>query len=168
MNNPKDEGGRTVTTRTVELIVASLFMAVAAAVMYDSWRIGARWGDFGPEAGYFPFYVGLIMFLASAATFMVNLFSSSSDTENFVEREQFWHVLHVLAPAIVFVALIGWLGMYVATAIFLTGFMWLIGRYPHYGAALTGVGVALFLFWLFERTFLVPLPKGPLESALGY
>jgi hypothetical protein len=30
------------------------------------------------------------------------------------------------------------------------------------------VGVPLFFFIVFERWFLVPLPKGPIENLLGF
>ena len=77
--NPSENGREgvredTVSKRTMELVVAALFMAVAALVMWENWRLGAGWASDGPEAGYFPFYIGLIMFIASAATFGINLF----------------------------------------------------------------------------------------------
>ena len=43
-------------------------------------------------------------------------------------------------------------------------------RHGRHGAALTAavsVGVPLFFYVVFERWFLVPLPKGPLEALVG-
>jgi hypothetical protein len=59
----------TVSARTMELVVSGAFVALACLIMYDNWRIGARWASDGPQAGYFPFYIGLIMFVASATKF---------------------------------------------------------------------------------------------------
>lgn len=157
----------TVANRTMELIVAGCFIAASIIVMWDNWRIGARWLEDGPQAGYFPFYIGLIMFIASVATFAINV-RATGDRSNFVERTQFKQVLQVFVPTLVFVAAIGLLGIYVASAIFIAGFMMWLGKYPVYKAAPIAVLVPLFLFVMFEIWFLVPLPKGPIETALGY
>jgi len=152
----------------MELVVAALFMLAAAVVMYDSWRVGAGWAFDGPEAGYFPFYVGLIMFISSAITFGVQAFGKSPNLSNFVSRPALWLVLKVLIPTGVFVFLIGYLGLYVAAAIFITFFMCWLGRYSVVKALPVGIVIPLILFWMFEFAFLIPLPKGPLEAALGY
>ncbi len=158
----------TVSTRVIELIVAAAFMALAALVMWDSWRLGASWASEGPEAGYFPFYVALIMFVSSAVTFVTNMVSRTHDYSNFVDRSAFKLVLKVLVPTIVYVVLIGYLGIYVASAIFIAFFMLWLGRYPIYKVLPVAGLVPLLLFMMFEVWFLVPLPKGPLEAALGY
>ena len=93
----------TVSNRVMELVVAGLFMAVAAVVMRDSLRVGAGWAFDGPEAGYFPFYVGLIMFIASAVTFATHILTKAPDLKNFVDRSSLWQVLKVLVPTAVFV-----------------------------------------------------------------
>ena len=167
MAGPTDAREHTVSNRTMELIVAGGFIAAAILVMYDNWRIGARWLDDGPQAGYFPFYIGLIMFIASAATFTVNILAGADHT-SFVERSQLKLVLKVLVPTIAFVVLIGLLGIYLASAIFITFFMMWLGKYPAYKAVPIALAVPLFLFVMFELWFLVPLQKGPIEAALGY
>lgn len=158
----------TVSTRTVEIIVAALFMIGSAVVMWDSYRLGAGWASDGPEAGSFPFYCALIMFLASGVTLVTNLVANVSDYSNFVDRSGFKLVLMVLIPTIVFVIAIGYLGIYVSSAIFIGGFMLWLGKYPIWKVAPVALGVPFLLFMLFEIWFLVPLPKGPLEAALGY
>jgi hypothetical protein len=165
---PQEHGETTVSNRTMELVVAGLFIAASILVMYDNWRIGARWASDGPQAGYFPFYIGLIMFVASTVTFVVNLLARSGASSNFVNKSQFRQVLQVFVPTAVFVGLIGFLGIYVAAAVFITFFMWWLGKYPIYRIAPIAVLVPLVLFMMFEIWFLVPLPKGPLETALGY
>src|SRR5690606_24083500 len=92
------EDQSTVTTRVMELVVAAALMVLAGVVMLDSVRVGIGWAFDGPEAGYFPFYVGLIMFLASAVTFAVNLIGRNADRSNFVERSGLRLVFKVLVP----------------------------------------------------------------------
>ena len=162
------EAERTLSNRAMEVVVAGVLMAIAVVVMVDSRRVGAGWAFDGPQAGYFPFYIGLIMFVSSAITVVVHLVTRAPDLRNFVDRSAFWLVLKVLAPTAVFVALIGYTGLYVAAGLFIAFFMWWLGKYSLTKAIPVGVAVPLVLFWLFEIAFLIPLPKGPLEAALGY
>ena len=165
---PGSANENTVSTRTVEIVVAALFMIGSAIVMWDSNRLGAGWSADGPETGYFPFYCALIMFLASAVTLVTNMMSNVRDHSNFVDRSAFKLVLSVLIPTIIYVVAIGYLGIYVASAIFIAFFMIWLGKYPLYKVVPVSIGVPVFLFLMFEIWFLVPLPKGPLEAAFGY
>ena len=157
----------TVSMRSMDVIVAGAFMAASIVVMWDSWRIGARWVD-GPQAGYFPFYIGLIMFIASLGTLVTGIVTKTPNKVNFVNRGQLWSVLQVLIPAAIFVALIPFLGIYLAGAIFIAFFMAWLGKYGLVTILPIAIGVQVFLFVLFEIWFMVPLPKGPIETALGY
>jgi hypothetical protein len=152
----------------MELVVSGLLMLVASIVMYDSARVGAGWAFDGPQAGYFPFYVGLILFAASAATFAINLFSRTTDLSNFVTRPALLLVAKVLAPTVIYVAVMYYLGIYIASTLYICFFMMWLGRYSIGKAAPVALAIPLVLFWLFEIAFLIPLPKGPLEAALGF
>lgn len=168
MSSETGHSEKTVTHRTMDVVVALLFMGLAALVMGDSWRVGARWAADGPQAGYFPFYVGLIMFIAGTATLVQSLVTRHPDLGNFVDRSQLYSVLQVLVPTAVYVALIFILGIYVASAVFIAFFMWWLGKYSLAKIIPVAIGVPLMLFMMFEVWFLVPLPKGPIEAALGY
>lgn len=163
-----DPGEYTVSTRSVDAVVAFLFMVAASVVMWDSSRVGAAWVEDGPQAGYFPFYIGLLMFIASVGTLVSVLITKTPNVTTFVEKNQFWSVARVLIPTVVYVALIPFLGIYVASAIFISFFMAWIGKYSPAIIAPVAVFVPMFLFMMFEIWFLVPLPKGPLEAMLGY
>lgn len=162
------ESQSTMTTRSMELVVSGFFMAVACLVMYDSVRVGSGWASDGPRAGYFPFYVGLIMFMASAATFLVNLLGRTPNLSNFVERSALRLVLKVLAPTVVYLGVMYFLGIYVASALYIGLFMMWLGKYSIAKTVPVALLIPLVLFWLFEIAFLIPLPKGPLEAALGF
>jgi hypothetical protein len=157
-----------LSTRTVEMITALFLMAGAGVVMWDSRRIGASWAADGPEAGYFPFYVGLILFLASVGNLVKAFRAADLAGESFVGRGQLKLVLQVLIPASVFVFLIGYIGIYVAAALYIGFFMAWLGRYSLKWIVPIAVLVPFAFFLLFEIWFLVPLPKGPLEGWLGY
>jgi len=168
MTPASDRNEHTVSSRTMELVVAGAFMALATLIMVDNWRLGARWAEDGPQAGYFPFRVGAIMFIVSAAIFVTHVRSRATASANFVERKQLRQVLQVLAPTVVFVASIGFLGIYLAAGLFIIFFMWRLGKYPIVKILPIAVAVPVVLFFMFEVWFLVPLPKGPIETALGY
>jgi len=153
---------------SVEVVVALLFVGLGVLVMADSLRVGAGWADDGPQAGYFPFYVGALMTVAGAANAFLAVRRRWLGSGPFVSRAGLGHVLHVLVPTAIFAALIGFVGLYVAAAIFIGWFMVRHGRFRWYGALAVALGVPLVLFLVFERWFLVPLPKGPLEAMLGY
>jgi hypothetical protein len=154
----------------MEIIVALLFLAGSALVMFDSVRLGFGWEEgVGPASGYFPFYIAVFMGIASLITLVQALRGRTEDAgETFVSRPAFSRVLAVLIPTFVYIGLIGYLGLYVASAIFIAAFMLFFGRQNPLKAVAVGVGVPFALFMLFEKWFLVPLPKGPLETMLGY
>lgn len=165
----KPEANRdAISNRSMEIIIAIAFIIVAGIVMVDSRKVGTGWGDAGPESGFFPFYVGLIMMAASLVTLISQLVASKQASGGFVDREGLWHVLQVLVPTTLYVIAIPWLGLYLTSAIFLALFMRIIGGYRSLPSVLTGTATALVIFWLFEIAFKVPLPKGPLEAALGF
>ena len=166
---PQDtEAGRVaIRQKSAEVAVAALFFLLGAIVVYDSFRLGARWADDGPQAGYFPFYIGLILCLAALIVLAQALMLPPEKNSAFVEAEALKLVLAVLVPTAIYVAVIGWLGIYVASAVFIGFFMRWLGKYPWWKLASVSLGTSVFFFLIFESWFKVPLPKGPLESLLG-
>ena len=164
--NEGGEGRPAFRQKSAEIVVAALFLLLGGIVIYDSVRLGARWGDDGPQAGYFPFYIALFVCLASAVNLVVALLKKGEDRA-FVEVGQLKLVLSVLVPSIIYVALIAWLGIYVASAIFVAFFMRWLGKYPWWKVAAVSIGNSVVFFLIFEMWFKVPLPKGPLENLLG-
>ena len=164
------EGGKgrgAFRTKTAELVVAAGFFVLGAIVIFDSVRLGARWGSDGPQPGYFPFYLGVIICIAAVITLANALLMKPEKNVVFVEVGQLKLVLSVLIPSSIFVALVGSLGIYVSGAIFIAFFMRWLGKYPWWKVALVSIGNSVVFFLIFEIWFLVPLPKGPLEALLG-
>jgi putative tricarboxylic transport membrane protein len=158
-----------VPTSWVEVAVALLFVVVAAVVIVDSLRVGITWGDDGPRAGYFPFYIGCILAITGAGIIVQALRHwKSLATATFVSRDELKPVLTMLWPTVVYVVLIVWIGLYVASAIYIATFMLWQGKYKWPATLAVSLGVPIATFLMFEIWFLVPLPKGPLEHWLGY
>lgn len=159
---------RAVTSyRAVELGTAVAAFVFGAIVAFDSYRIGAGWADDGPQAGYFPFYVAVIICAASAWVFFTTWRRKDVGTEAFVLRGQMKQILALLVPAIGYVIAIEFVGIYVASFVFIAYFMARHGGHRLWVTAAVSIGLPLVLFMMFERWFKTPLPKGPLEALLG-
>jgi putative tricarboxylic transport membrane protein len=161
------------SVRVWEAVVALVFLAFAAGVMWDSWRIGARWAEDGPQAGYFPFYIGVFIAISALVILYTALRMGPEEGGTpFVEWGQLKMVLTIMIPSVIYVALIDnpWfsLGIYVPSALFIAAFMRFLGKYGWLKIAAVSVGVVVAFFLMFEVCFQVPLPKGPLEAALGF
>lgn len=166
-DHPQDaSAAAAITVRTAEIAVALLIAAGALVVMVSNYQIGAGWAPDGPEAGYFPIRIGALIFLSC----LIVLWHAwrTDARETFVTWQQVKQVGVILIPLTVYVALIAFLGIYVASAVFIAGFMVAIGKFAWWRAVLTGVVINAVLFWIFEMQFRVPLPKGPLEAAFGF
>ena len=157
-----------ISVRAMDIITALVFLAIGLTVMVGSLKLGASWGADGPEAGYFPFYISLIIMLSSTVTlYQAVIVNKNKETETFVEKEPFKQVMAVLLPAIVFVLGVQLIGIYVSSALYIAVFMVWLGKYPVWKAVAVSVGVSAALFLMFEYWFQVPLPHGswinPLE-----
>ena len=153
--------------RAVEIGVAVVMAGFAGLVIFGSIKAGINWSAEGPRAGFFPFYIGLFILLSSA----VNLFTALMDMpadKKFAEWGQLVRVSSVVLPTAVFVALIPTLGIYVSSAGLIALFMKWLGKYPWHIVAAISIGVPVATFLVFEKWFLVPLPKGPVELMLGF
>ena len=158
-----------ISTRSMELAVALLFVAAGAVVIIDSLRVGITWAEDGPRAGYFPFYIGCLLAFAGAFVAVQTILRwRSLGGDTFVTRERLKPVFLMLLPTIGFVILIAWLGLYVASFIYIAGFMLWQGKYGWLPTLIVSVGLPVVLFAVFELWFLVPLPKGPVEHLIGY
>src|SRR3982074_3275542 len=92
------------TLRLWEILVAALFLAFGALVIFDSRRLGSQWSSDGPQAGYFPFYIGVLICFSRAMTLCAAIAKGSR--EPFVLWGQLRMILIVLVPSTIYVALI--------------------------------------------------------------
>ena len=158
--------------RTADLVTAALLMALGGIVIYDAVRIGVGWGDEGPRSGFFPFWLAALMVAISAAIIIQALVSRSKTP--FVTRDRFVPVFKVLAPIAGFIVVTDppgpWsgLGLYVAGGLYLGFYMRWVGRHDWRSVVALSVAVPVITFFIFEKWFLVPMPKGPVETWFGY
>lgn len=165
MDNGTDRSA--ASNRAVEIGLAAVILIFGLVVVVDSYRLGAKWGDDGPLPGYFPFYVGLLICISSGMVLFRAIRNRALAEESFVSRGELKKILVVLVPSIIYVAVIAYLGFYVSSILFIAYFMRSLGKYSWLMVVSVPVGVIVAFFLTFEIWFSVPLPKGPLEAALG-
>ena len=166
-DSSQDLRGAGPSHRSVEIGVTLAMAVFALIVIAGSLQVGIGWGAEGPQAGFVPFYVGLLI-LGSSMINLGAILSQRSDKRLFAEWGQLGQVMSMLVPTAIYVALIPWIGIYVASAIFIAVFMRWLGQYGWSVVAAISLGMPLVTFVIFEKWFLVPLPKGPIEAYLGY
>jgi putative tricarboxylic transport membrane protein len=168
-DSPRDDL-RLVSNRTMDIVFALLFLGASAVFIADSARLGFRWIDNeGPASGYFPFYIAVMMAIASIGNLIsAVLRRTPGGDDTFVGKAALGRVVAVFIPSIVYVGMVQYLGIYAASVIFIFFFMMLIGKESFVRSVAVSVAVPFVLFLMFEIWFLVPLPKGPVELWLGY
>jgi len=165
---PESDSPAVTTTRVVDVAVSFLLLAFAALMAYDNWRTGMGWDATGPQAGYFPFYLSVILATACLWGLASEFLARGKTSGTFVTRAQFRRVLQVFVPTLLFCLLMQWLGLYVASFLLIAGFMAYIGRIAVWKSLLTAFLFSLIMFVTFQVAFDVIMPKGPLEALLGF
>jgi hypothetical protein len=156
-----------VSRKTMEIVTALLTAGAGLAICYGSWRSGIGWSDTGPEAGYFPFYIGVLVILGSLVTLLRSVFFYQHEGEVFLDIERAKPVLGFFLPVVAFIVVSLLLGLYVGTALYIFGSMKWQGGYRWWISALAALVVTALFYLVFEMGFQVPLLKGPIESWLG-
>ena len=151
--------------RQVEMGVAAFMAVLGSVTIFGSLKVGIGWGAEGPQSGFFPFWIGLLV-VATSGYNLVRAYAKPS-RKLFAEWGQIAQVLKVVWPMAIYVAAVPWLGIYVASFLLTAGFMRWLGRYGWPLSLAVSLGLQIITYVTFEKWFLVPLPKGPLEDLLG-
>lgn len=165
--NVHESGGTGPSHRLVEIGVAAFIGLLAIIGMYGSVEVGIGWGAEGPQAGFFPFWVSAIVLIASGVN-LANAAREVGDTKLFAKWHELGKVFSVIVPTMTYAVLVGYIGIYVSSALLIAVFMFWFGKYRLPIVLAIAIIVPVLTFFMFEIWFLVPLPKGPLETYLGY
>lgn len=165
MNESSGATGRGPSHRGVEIGMTAFTALIGLITVIGSLQVGINWGAEGPKSGFFPFYIGLFILASSAINLMQAL--NEKPAGLFAEWSQLRQVLAVVIPTAVYVVVIPYTGIYLASAVLIFLFMVWLGKYSWLTAGAIALGVPVFFFLMFEKWFLVPLPKGPIEDWLG-
>jgi putative tricarboxylic transport membrane protein len=158
-------GGEGPAHRWVELGVAAFTAIFGLIIVVGSLQVGIGWGAEGPKSGFFPFYIALFILAASGVNALAAL--AGPRDRLFAEWPQLRQVLVVVVPTTIYVFMVPVIGMYVASLLLIAVFMKWLGRYGWPLTLAVAIGVTVATYLMFEKWFLIPLPKGPIEDLLG-
>ena len=164
---PASDSPAVTSNRAVDVVVSLLLLAFAGLLAFDNWRTGMGWDSTGPQAGYFPFYLSVILAVACLWGLAKEFLARKQVRETFITRAQLRRVMQVFVPTLLFCLLTQWLGLYVASFLLIAGFMVFVGRIAVWKSLLTAFLFSLIMFVTFEIAFDVLMPKGPLEALFG-
>jgi hypothetical protein len=147
--------------RRAEIVTALVLLAIAGVVMREGVRLGPGWGDIGPKAGFFPFWLSVVLGLSSLWILVGALRDRSARGSGpFVSARALGLVLTVFLPMAGAMALFELVGFYLASALYLVAYIRMTGRQSWVLTLAVGVLFPALTFLVFERWFLIPLPKG--------
>ena len=152
--------------RQVELGVAVATFLFGVIVIIGALYAGINWAVEGPRAGFFPFYLGVFILVSSIVNF-IRVFPEVGRDKLFADWGQLRSVLSVVVPIVIYVGLVPFLGIYVASIFLIAIFMKWLGRFGWLLTLVLAIGVPIATYIVFERWFLIPLPKGPVEDFLN-
>jgi putative tricarboxylic transport membrane protein len=165
---PEADSPAVTSTGTVDVAVSLLLLALAVTLGWDNWRAGAAWDSTGPQPGYFPFYLSVILGGASLYGLAGAFLARKEASETFVTRAQLRRVMAVFVPTFLFCLATQYLGLYVASFLLIAGFMRMVGKIALWKSLLTALVFTAAMFVTFDIAFDVIMPKGPLEAAFGH
>src|SRR5882757_4278033 len=112
---PEADSPAVTSNRAVDVVVSLLLLSLALILGYDNWRSGAGWEATGPQPGYFPFYLSVILAGASLYGLIAAFLSRKEARETFVTRAQPRRVSAGLGPPVRFCFATKFLALYVAS-----------------------------------------------------
>jgi putative tricarboxylic transport membrane protein len=152
--------------KAADLTTAVVLFLLGGLVLVDALRLGIGWGTDGPKSGFFPFWLAVMLMSGCAA--IATQAARGTGSQPFVTPAQAVPVLKVLVPAVALVLAMQFVGLYVASAVYIAFYMRWIGGHAWWLVATLAAGIPVVTFVIFEQWFLVPMPKGPLETWLGF
>lgn len=144
-----------------EVLVALGLLAIAGLTAFQAIGLGAGWGEAGPRAGFFPFWLAVIL-AVSSVSIGVRALRGRADRPGaaFFPPGALRLVLTVFLPMLGAIGLLEVVGFYVAALVYLLVYIRLTGGQSWPLTLAVGILFPVLTFLVFERWFLIPLPKG--------
>jgi putative tricarboxylic transport membrane protein len=147
-----------VSTRAVDAAAGVAFIALAAVVMIEGVRLGAGWDDLsGPRSGFFPFWLAVIMAIGALAALFQALRSRHA-TPFFEHRQEIVDLAKVGIPLLATVVSIPWVGIYIASFLYVWLFSWWYGGFRWWTGLVSGLIFGVFLWLALARAMRISMP----------
>ncbi len=136
------------------LVVAGLVF------LREALRLPTGWTPSGPGPGFFPFWLATGFTLTGLVVLGRTWINNQDPAKRFAPLDAWKRVLVVFLPMVAVVAFLPTLGIYLGGGLYLAAYARFVGRHRWPLVLALSIGVPLALFFVFERWFLMPLPKG--------
>jgi len=146
-------------------MIAAFLMALSLYFMWHAIALPIGWNGMtgGPGGGAFPFWLSAIMFVCAAGVLVRSLRGKSNYSGNFFDPETLSWIVSVTIALVLTIGAMPWVGTYIALPLFMFWYLKIFGKH---GWVLTGslcLCTPVFLFFFFEVTLKILLPKGLTE-----
>ncbi len=148
--------------KKANVAIAALLVALAVLVIVDAVRLGFRWGNDGPESGFFPFWLGVVLLVCAVIELSEVLVQRHRHTPSrrLMPPGAWKPIGWVIAPAVGMVVATELVGLHLAAALYLAFYMRAVGKIRWSTTVAVAVLVPAILYVAFDRLFLVPMPQG--------
>lgn len=157
--------------RTAETAFAAILLVASGVLLREALRLPIGWSEIGPGAGFFPFWLAVGVAFQAIVVLVRSLRVPAPPPGRaapFIQREAFRPLLIAFLPMVAVIGALNYLGLYIGGALYLAGYMIFVGRHHWSTVGLVTILLPLALFFIFERWFLLPMPKGILLEYLLY
>lgn len=150
---------------TADRVIAAAIMAMSVYFMWHATVLPIGWNGLtgGPGGGSFPFWLSAIMFLCAAGILIRSLLGKSDYSGTFFDPDTLHSVVSVTVALLVTIAVMQWMGAYVALPLFMIWYLRIFGGHGWFLTAILTISTPVFLFFFFEVTLKILLPKGITE-----
>jgi len=156
--------------------MASFWAALSVAIIlevhfipYTKQPIGWEKG-LGPQAGWFPFWLAVIMLICSLIVLIPKLINAAREglkDEPLMSVEGFMAIMRALIPMVIYVVTLPWLGFYLGSMLYLIYYIRAVGKHSWTLSLLTGTIFSVSVFLIFEKALKLTLAKGFIEPILN-
>lgn len=151
-----------MSIRAVELGIAICLLLLSALLVWESLRLGPGWGPSGPEPGFFPFSLTILMILGVLGVLYINVHRQPNQEPFFKASEEVEDLLKVGVPIAIAVFAIRWLGIYVTAGLYLALFMAWYGKFRWYQALAGGIILPVVMWLVLREGFNIAMPMSAL------
>jgi hypothetical protein len=150
-----------MSIRQADIGLALVLLVLAGLVAVGSLQLDIGWGMNGPKGGFFPFWLAVGLGLCSLVILGRALRNTSRASRQPLVTPGGWRpLLKVAGPATAMVALTEIIGLYPAAALYIGLYMRWIGKHRWLLVLAVSIGVPLSSYLIFDKWFLIPMPKG--------
>ena len=161
--------------KKAEIYMAVFWVALCIAILIEigvnpgtkqpiGWEAGV-----GPQAGWFPYYLSLIMLICSLIVLIPKLIQAAREglaDKPFVSIDALKTILWAFVPMLIYVVTIPWLGFYLGSTLYLIYYIRFVGKHSWKLSLSTGILFSTALFFAFEKALKLTLEKGFIEPIL--